>query len=253
MDDIRSSATPSLPRGHSTPARSIDARAGTPITDCKLCPIGVAADVGRGGRCPLVPRARPAGACLYMEGLPAERVWFIKSGVVVLTRGEIERSGNEIAWAVRTPPSLIGLEALARPTYLDTARALSAVTLCGATRESFDTWLSHNASAARAVLDLVVRAQCADTPRRAGCDGSAVQRAARWVLAESSSGSARLPRRLVAQLLGMQPETFSRALATLAARGAIEVTRRDVRIIDREVLRTIIEGDDSAPNDDETG
>jgi hypothetical protein len=38
----------------------------------------------------------------------------------------------------------------------------------------------------------------------------------------------------------MRPETLSRALASLAARGAIAVTRTDLRIMDEQALETIV-------------
>ena len=45
-----------------------------------------------------------------------------------------------------------------------------------------------------------------------------------------------IPRRVVAGLLGMQPETFSRALASLAAAGAVSVTRKSIRVADFDAL-----------------
>ena len=54
-----------------------------------------------------------------------------------------------------------------------------------------------------------------------------------------------LPRRDVASLLGMVPETFSRVLARLAKLGAIEVTRRTLVVRDAEALRGIAAGERS--------
>ena len=51
-----------------------------------------------------------------------------------------------------------------------------------------------------------------------------------------------LPRRILADLLGMRPETFSRALTALSERGAIAVTRTTLRIADQETLAEIAGG-----------
>ena len=60
-----------------------------------------------------------------------------------------------------------------------------------------------------------------------------MKRVAAWLSDESRNASTlALPRRILADLLGMRPETFSRALTALADRGAILVTRTTLRIID---------------------
>jgi DNA-binding transcriptional regulator YhcF (GntR family) len=45
-----------------------------------------------------------------------------------------------------------------------------------------------------------------------------------------------LPRRVVADLLGMRAETLSRALAELVQRGATATTRTTLRIVDSSAL-----------------
>jgi CRP-like cAMP-binding protein len=212
-------------------------RRGTTITDCKACPIGTAAGVARGYRCPLNNRTRPAGTLVYVEGESAERLWLIKRGAVVLTRDSGERVSEGAAWAVRRAGAFIGIEALVRGTYADSARAESEVVLCGASRDEFARWVDSEPQAARAVLRLVLDAHSGDVPRRAGSAGSALRRTACWLLEEAPHGAAHeLQRRHVAQMLGMVPETFSRALARLAACGAIELSRRTIRIRDLYAL-----------------
>lgn len=46
-------------------------------------------------------------------------------------------------------------------------------------------------------------------------------------------------RSMIAHMLGMRPEPLSRALATLAARGAILVSRTDLDIVDPNALSNI--------------
>jgi CRP-like cAMP-binding protein len=108
--------------------------------------------------------------------------------------------------------------------------------VCVASRDLIEGWLRAREPAARAMLDCVLLAQCSDTPRRAGADGNAEQRVAAWALAQQHDPGRALPRNVVAGLLGMLPETLSRALASLAARGLLEVTRRSVEVLDEEGL-----------------
>lgn len=206
------------------------------IGACATCPIGAASGVGHGGRCPLVDRRRRAGAYLYMEGGAAEKVWFVKGGRVVLTREGDERRGEGIAWAVRGPGALLGAEALVRPSYVDSARAVTDTTVCTVSRDALAQWIAAREGAARAVLELVLLAQSVDAPRRSGSDGNAVRRVAAFLLEDPRGTSSELPRRVIAGFLGMLPETLSRALRVLADRGVIETTRRTVRITDRAAL-----------------
>jgi CRP-like cAMP-binding protein len=195
----------------------------------------------------LSPRTRATGTFVYNEGQTADRVWFVKKGTVLLSRESTIRGGESVAWAVRRPGNFVGIEALVKKRYADTARAVTDVTLCGAERPEFDTWLGASDSPARAILRVVLDTHANDAPRRASSDGNAVRRTALWVLEESPrAGMTSLPRCHVAQLLGMLPETFSRALAVLAERGAIELTRRDIRIRDVDALESLVCVDEQA-------
>lgn len=209
---------------------------------CAGCAIGTAAGSGADGRCPMVERRRAAGACLYVAGEPAERILFVKRGAVTLAR-EVDHSRSEgVTWTVRRPGSVLGAEALVRETYLDSARAVTDVVVCVASREEVDGWMRYREDAARALLTCVLLTQCADAPRRSGSEGSAQQRAAAWILEQAGDPGSALPRQVVASLLGMLPETLSRALAALAARGLVEVTRRSVRVIDGQALEELAGG-----------
>lgn len=205
--------------------------------ECSTCAIGAASGVGAGGRCILVDRSHRAGVTLYLEGESTEKVWFVKRGRVALFRTVDAQHGTDALWAVRHPGAVIGLEALARGTYLDTARAVTDVTLCAASVETVRHWLATRAQAAMALLGCAVAAQCSDGPRRASADGSAVMRVATWLLDSDAQVRAEgLPRMVVADMLGIEPETLSRTLATLAAAGLIRVTRKTVSVVDADGL-----------------
>lgn len=204
---------------------------------CFTCPIGVAAGVPRGKPCPFVPKDREAGALLYIEGEAAERVWYVVSGYVALSREAGESHGAGVTWTVRRPGELLGAEALASTTYRDSAKLLTRTTLCAAPRELLDEWLGPETSPARAWVQILVRSRCNEVPRRSGADGAASERVARWLLDDAPGGSAPpIPRSVVAALLGMQPETFSRALARLVEMGAISVDRKRIRVADFDAL-----------------
>ena len=76
---------------------------------------------------------------------------------------------------------------------------------------------------------------CAAPPRAAAADGTSVQRVARWLLGREDDDH-HVPRTVMASLLGMVPETLSRALARLGRDGAIHVDRKHVTIRDRDAL-----------------
>lgn len=206
---------------------------------CFSCPVGRAAGVGQGGRCVFVDRHRGRSEYVYIEGEAAEHVWFVKRGQVVLTQSAGDTNRDAGARAIRGPGAFLGLEALVRHTYLDTARALTDVTLCGAARADVDAWLGPSEAPARAALQQVLLTMCGDIPRGASADGSSVVRVARWILDDSptAQNGGSVPRHVVANLLGMVPETLSRALAQLARSGAIQVTRQEVKIRNPQALR----------------
>jgi CRP/FNR family transcriptional regulator len=183
------------------------------------------------GACPFIEQTYVRGMALSREGTPADTIWFLQRGSVL-----VERDGG--AKTIRRTGSFIGLEALVEPAYRDTARALDDVTACAAPVAEVDTWLGAPSTPARTALTQVLVSERDDAPRGAGADGSSLVRVARWLL-DDVRRETPPPRHVLADLLGMVPETLSRALAELARRGAIEVTRRSVRVIDREELLAV--------------
>ncbi|MCA9677191.1 MAG: Crp/Fnr family transcriptional regulator [Kofleriaceae bacterium] len=200
------------------------------ITSCCSCPCGSAAGVRYGGRCPLIDRKRRRDEAICLEGEPAHTVWFVKRGAVLLSRSGAD--GVERPRAVRSAGTFVGLEALVQGTYADSVRATEPTVLCGATRDTIDTWLGPVGTPARMALEQVLRATTHDAPRGAGVDGSATQRVARWLLDDQDGESAHVSRQVLASLLGMVPETLSRALARLRDDGAIDLTRTSVTVKD---------------------
>jgi CRP-like cAMP-binding protein len=183
-------------------------------------------------RCVFVPRDKRAGEVLYLEGDPATTVWLVRRGAVVLTRAG---AGVECPQAARGAGDLVGVEALAHDRYLDTARVLGPTATCAAPREALDAWLGPP-SPARTLLASVVTTRRREPPRLAG---PALKRVAWWLLSgEGDEGE--VPRRTIARLLGLVPETLSRALGQLSARGLVQVTRRRVVVQRRAELEALV-------------
>jgi CRP-like cAMP-binding protein len=183
------------------------------------------------GPCPFVARGRAKDEVLYVGGESAERIWFVKSGVVVLARDPGDEARGPVAWTVRQPGAFFGLESINASSYLDTACAASPVLVCSLGREQLNSWLT---AAAAKVLSRVVDSHAADVGHLIG---GAVARSARWLLdPQRVKLTNTIPRRVVADLLRMQPETLSRALGQLAAAGGIDFTRTTITVLDTNAL-----------------
>lgn len=207
---------------------------------CQECGIGQASGLGAGGFCPFIQRTYGPGEILFTEGQAIHHLWFVKHGSVVLYRKRTDEQGLGRVRTVRFTGGFVGLEALVSPIYVDTARTAGETVLCMATADGFEQWLGPKGTPARTALEASVQAMVSDLPPRAAADGSAAQRVAGWLTHEGQGGGTlQLPRRVIADLLGMRPETLSRALAALASRGAIAVSRTDLRIMDQEALTDI--------------
>src|SRR5215475_13998956 len=123
------------------------------VTECRRCPVGVASGIAERGRCPFVPRKRAAGAVLHVAGERVERVSFVKKGAVLVTRSVDEERVEGTPWAIRKAGSFLGLEGLVGTHHLDSARALTEVTLCSAALDAVQAWLDARRTAARILLD----------------------------------------------------------------------------------------------------
>lgn len=201
-------------------------------SSCVDCPIG-----GKHrAACPFALRTSQRGEYLFLEGELADRLWFVRRGVVLLGRNRGERHE---ARAVRRAGSFVGLETIANIPYADSAYTATRSIVCAASQEALDPWLPE---ASEFVLKSVVRSQAADFPRYAA---STLRRLARWLYDELPSDLPnQISRSEAAGVLCMSPETLSRGLAALQDMGAIAVHARRITLGDAKLLEKAASCDD---------
>jgi CRP-like cAMP-binding protein len=172
---------------------------------------------------------------LYLQGELVDKIYYVQRGTVALFRATTEESAFGRATALRGPESILGLEALSGGRYQHSAQAESDVVLCVASTDLFMDWLGPVDTPSTAVLRQVLRAEEEDVELSSARPQRSDERVAVWLL-KSHEGEGALPRKVLADLLGMRPETLSRVLGRLSAAGAIAHTRTSVRILDRARL-----------------
>jgi CRP-like cAMP-binding protein len=188
--------------------------------------------------CPFRDTRRGAGTILIHQGVKPSNVLYLRRGHVVLS--STAESGTEVSCAVRGPDTLLGLEAVLDLPMPYQVWALTDVVLCTLDTHAFRDWLGSEKSPIRATLLFSVAESARRVGERQALQGTAVRRVARFLLqhAEASNDGEPLhtPHRVLAGILGMRPETLSRALAALRDSGALAVGRT-VRVASKERLR----------------
>ena len=198
------------------------------------CPLS---SVCRRGQGPFQEHRRHPQQILYLQGEDAERVYLLRKGSVSLHRMGREDHALGLTRELRRGGSFLGLEALIDGEYKDSAKAETPVQLCSARIEDFRTWLGPEPSASVRVIELLLRAEEHERVQHGLPDLSARQRVCHWLLQRrEQAGSHSVSRKVIAELLGMRPETLSRVLRELADAGLVEVSRRHIMIVDPEGL-----------------
>ncbi len=210
-----------------------------------MCAVGVASGTRAGQPCKFVDSACSEGAVIYRQGESARHAWYIKSGTVVLRRSTYGNEGESApVRAIRFQGNFIGLELLVDDCYQDTAVAGSDAVLCGVPEGRLEEWIGPRNHPARTALEVALRSEATQLTRVRRRDGSAIQRAAAWLIDEDpSKRSVALQRRELADLLNMRAETLSRVLARLGAMGAVAVGRSYVEITDANKLKAVATGE----------
>lgn len=167
-----------------------------------------------------------------------QTVWYLRRGRAVF--GSLTESGTLGACGVRGSESLLGLESLLGESMPHSVWALTDVVLCSIDVTAFKAWMGRLGSPMGAVLELALRESGRRAADRQALEGTAVQRIARFLLTSHQASGPDDPldvqQRVVARVLGMRPETFSRALARLRDGRAV-ARGRSVRIANLDALK----------------
>jgi CRP/FNR family transcriptional regulator len=213
---------------------------------------------------PVPIRALRRGEVLFDEGSPAEHLFVVRSGCFkcVVT----ESDGSERMLDIAGEGELLGYDALYRGRYRTRAVALEVSTVFAVAVRNLARMRERVPVFDLALQDAVSRQLDFATERsRLMSCGSAVGRVAAFLLRTSEHDAEhgespsllhlRLGRRDIAGLLGLSPETASRAIGTLAEEGLVRVKNRDIEILDLVQLRARVrstrvraaDGDAGAP------
>jgi len=220
----------------------------TPKVSCAECPqrrAGILAPVpdeamGRVERARTMQTFR-AGQQLFCEGGPALAVHCLHAGLVKLTMaGE---AGEELVLEVCEPGCLLGLRAvLADEPYEATAIAMEPSSACTIPRAAMEDLFGTTPAVLRAASrTLALEVHVAHRRLMEVIQHRVPQRVAHALVMMQArpENELRMRRSDLAHMLGTTPETLSRTLHHLESRGAIAVTRTQIRVRDPELLRRI--------------
>lgn len=186
------------------------------------------------------------GNSLFLEGAVADRVYAVRFGSFKLVR--VDQDGFEHVLDFVGPGELLALDALGRGQHPTTAVALEDAGVYCLPTADLHGWrrqcLPLDQVLQRAMSNLLSRRY--ETVEILSAVGAEV-RLSRFLLQLSSrlvqSGRSQLQihlpmsRRDIASYLGVAHETISRSMSTLADRGCVTVSNREVHIHDLEGLK----------------
>ncbi len=192
-----------------------------------------------------VVRHYPKGAVLFEYGDRVTRFFAVLSGWTKLYR--LQADGTEVILEVMGPGQTFAELAMYSDCgYPATAEMATGGRLASFSSDTFldlvhecpdlaDAMLSDISAHLQRFIDRVESSHCRTTPQRLA---EFLLRHCKAETSEETPVSVQLPfpKQLIANLLGMQPETFSRAAAALQARG-VAMKGRKVRIRNLEALR----------------
>ncbi len=182
------------------------------------------------------------GEIVHGPGRAADGVVIVAAGHVALSVQETR--GREKVVEICGPGESFGEENLVGEPGAVTARVVSAGMLIHLPREAVLQAMQRHPAAARCILRSVSRKILLATHQIGGsATRSGLLRLAGYLLRYAPPDAhgdctvtLTVPKRVVASLLGLSKETFSRLLGLLGSRGLVEVRGRSIRIPSADAL-----------------
>jgi len=172
-----------------------------------------------------------------------DRDAFVVHRGLVLVRVLDER--DESAYVqLRRGPTHVGLERLAGLEFEFELLALTNAEVQRLPWADFDRTCEELTNEGRRFVRLLGDALAACVRDRVAMSGPATLRVARLLVSEEEIPFNRAPRRVWAEVLGMRPETLSRALHELGDAGLVTVERDRVKLVDRESIERLVASSD---------
>ncbi len=194
---------------------------------------------------PATMRRLHNGETLFHEGAPATSIYFVRAGTFKVFATAEDGYEQVLAFALRT--DLLGFDALCMDQHPTAAVALEESSVYGIpVRDLFalnqripalDRQI-HRANS----LALAHSLELADVMAAVSAEVRLARFLAQWSRRMSGFGLSprrfhlRMSRRDIASYLGVAHETVSRSFSTLQNWGLLEVTNRDVEIVDLQAL-----------------
>ena len=188
----------------------------------------------------------PKGDMLFMQGDRAEGFYVLLSGKVKVMK--LSSQGKSQILGVFGPGDSVGEVAVFEDgTYPAYAQAIEDSTLAFLPRDRFIQVVRENPDLALGMMAILSRRLRRLTSLAESLALKEVPaRLAQYLLTLASERGDEvvlgLKKGEIAEVLGTTPETLSRALSRLSARGIIEVKGSRVKIVDIDALRGLAEG-----------
>lgn len=210
-------------------------------SSCNECPLGSAT---LPERCPFHASTRGAGELLIRQGEVPSAALFVKQGAVLVS--SVGPTGEETSCAMRGAGALLGLELLTSAPSRYQVSALSAATVCTLSASGFSQWMGDLGPRPAALFRMMLGEADLRYQDRARLSGKPVARLARFLIERDRGrdASAHPPKAIrgvvLARMLGMRPETLSRAIGALRTRGVVG-RGRALEVLDAPRLAAIAE------------
>ena len=190
------------------------------------------------------------GQLIFSEGHPAFMVYHVYSGYVKLSKSGW--NGEKLVIRLRGPGDIFGHRAvLSGEPYTADAMAIESTTVCAIQKEIIIQAVKDSPEfALRVMAKLSHDLRASEEQTMSITHEDVRQRVARLLLflIEDKEESHRnrfvipnsLSRAEMAQMIGTTPESFSRTLRSFADQKLIDVTRKDIQILNRTGLSSFI-------------